>query len=64
MPRENIFSYSYLGILFAAAKNAEIRGLVTTPLFSLYFISVSFQKFVLIQKNYNQKNIYLLHVAR
>ena len=26
-PRQNIFSYSYLGILFAAAKNAEIRGL-------------------------------------
>ena len=23
----NVFSYSYLGILFAAAKNAEIRGL-------------------------------------
>ena len=26
-PRQNIFSYSYLGILFAAAKNAEIREL-------------------------------------
>ena len=27
MPRQNVFSYSYLGILFAAAKNAKIRGL-------------------------------------
>ena len=26
-PRQNVFSYSYLGILFVAAKNAEIRGL-------------------------------------
>ena len=25
--RQNVFSYSYLGILFAVAKNAEIRGL-------------------------------------
>ena len=27
MLRQNVFSYSYLDILFAAAKNAEIRGL-------------------------------------
>ena len=27
VPRQNVFSYSYLGILFAMAKNAEIRGL-------------------------------------
>ena len=27
-PRQNVFSYSYLGILFAAAKNAEIWGLL------------------------------------
>ena len=26
--RQNVFSYSYLGILFVAAKNAEIRGLI------------------------------------
>ena len=26
-PRQNVFSYSYLGILFAAAKNTEIQGL-------------------------------------
>ena len=26
-PWQNVFSYSYLGILFATAKNAEIRGL-------------------------------------
>ena len=25
-PRQNVCSYSYLGILFDAAKNAEIRG--------------------------------------
>ena len=28
MSRQNVFSYSYLGILSAAAKNAEIRGLL------------------------------------
>ena len=28
VPRQNVFSYSYLSILFAAAKNAEIRGLI------------------------------------
>ena len=27
VPRKNVFSHSYLGILFAAAKNAEIWGL-------------------------------------
>ena len=27
MPRQNVFSYSYLGISFAPAKNAKIRGL-------------------------------------
>ena len=26
-PRQNVFSYSYLSILFAVAKNAEIQGL-------------------------------------
>ena len=29
LPRQSIFSYSYLSILFAMAKNAEIRGLET-----------------------------------
>ena len=28
VPRQNVFSYSYLSILFAAAKNAGIRGLI------------------------------------
>ena len=27
VPRQNVFSYSYLRISFAAAKNAEIQGL-------------------------------------
>ena len=27
VPRQNVFSYSYVGTLFAAAKNAKIRGL-------------------------------------
>ena len=30
MPRQNVFLYSYLGILFAAAKNVEIRGLTAS----------------------------------
>ena len=29
VPMQNVFSYSYLGILFAVAKNAEIRGLLS-----------------------------------
>ena len=32
-PRQNVFSYSYLGILFAMAKNAEIRGLYPQIIF-------------------------------
>ena len=28
-PRQNVFSYSYFGILFAAAKNAVIRCLIS-----------------------------------
>ena len=31
-PRQNVFSYSYFGIFFAAAKNAEIRGLTIPAL--------------------------------
>ena len=27
VPLQNVFSYSYLDILFAVEKNAEIRGL-------------------------------------
>ena len=37
MPRQNLFSYSYLGILFVAAKNVEIRGLDKAKLFGENF---------------------------
>ena len=34
-PRQNVFSYSYLGILFVAAKNAETQGLLAYLIFAL-----------------------------
>ena len=36
-PRQNVFSYSYLGILFTAAKNAEIRGLIANIFIPLWW---------------------------
>ena len=33
LPWQNVFSYGYLGILFALAKNVEIQGLLSNNLF-------------------------------
>ena len=46
-PRQNVFLYSSLGILFAAGKNAEIRGLLSSVAssgFRLIFTIDSVQK--------------------
>ena len=44
LQRQNVFSYSYLNILFAVAKNAEIWGLFYPAFSYVYMKLVSLDK--------------------